>query len=80
VLASVKKTGKALVVHEDTLTAGFGGEIIATVAAEAFSDLDAPPMRLTTADTPIPFSVELLNAVIPSVEKIRATMEWLLNY
>lgn len=80
VLASVKKTGKAMVVHEDTTTAGFAGEIIAVLAREAFLDLDAPLERVTTADTPIPFSVELLHAVLPSVEKIRATMARLLQF
>ncbi len=80
VLASVKKTGKAMVVHEDLHTAGFAGEIIATLARDAFLDLDAPIERIATADAPIPFSVELLNAVIPSVEKIRATMERLLKF
>lgn len=80
VLASVKRTGKAMVVHEDTLTGGFAGEIIATIARDAFLDLDAPVERVATADTPIPFGVELLNAVIPSVTKIRATMQKLLDF
>lgn len=80
VLESVRKTGKALVVHEDQLTAGFAGEIIAVIASEAFLDLDAPLERVAAADAPIPFSVELLNAVLPSVEKIRAAMERLLRF
>lgn len=80
VLASVKKTGKAMVVHEDQTTAGFAGEIIATLASDAFSDLDAPIERVATADSPIPFNVGLLNAVIPSIEKIRATMQRLLDF
>ena len=80
VLASVKKTGKALVVHEDLHTAGFGAEIAAILAHDAFSDLDAPIERIASTDTPIPFSVELLQAVIPSVEKIRAAMERLLAF
>lgn len=80
VLSSVKKTGKAMVVHEDTITAGFGAEIVATIAQGAFQDLDAPIERVATADTPIPFNVDLLNATIPSVEKIRATMERLLRF
>lgn len=80
VLRSVKKTGKALVVHEDSLTAGFGGEIVAMLACDAFSDLDAPVERVGSADTPVPFSVELLNAVIPSIGKIRAAILRLLNY
>lgn len=80
VLASVKKTGKALVVHEDLHTAGFGAEIAAILAHDAFSDLDAPIERIASTDTPIPFSAELLQAVIPSVEKIRAAMERLLAF
>ncbi|MBI4675177.1 MAG: pyruvate dehydrogenase [Chloroflexi bacterium] len=80
VLASVKKTGKAMVVHEDLTTGGFAGEIIAVIAREAFLDLDAPLERVAAADTPIPFSVELLDVVLPSVEKIRATIERLLNF
>lgn len=80
VLASVKKTGKALVVHEDLTTGGFAGEIIATIAGEAFSDLDAPLERVATADTPIPFNTGLLDVILPSVEKIRAAMERLLKY
>lgn len=80
VLESVKRTGKVMVVHEDQLTGGFGGEIISTIVSESFTDLDAAPERVATADTPIPFSVDLLNAVLPSVEKIRATMQRLLDY
>lgn len=80
VLNSVKKTGKAMVAHEDWFTAGFGAEIAATIAREAFLDLDAPIERVAAADAPIPFNVELLQAVIPSVEKIRAAMERLLQF
>ena len=80
VLESVKKTGKAMVVHEDLTTGGFAGEIIATIASQAFMDLDAPIERVATADTPIPFNTDLLDVILPSVEKIRATMERLLNF
>lgn len=80
VLASVRKTGKAMVVHEDTITAGFGAEIVATIAHAAFNDLDAPVERVASADMPIPFNVDLLNATIPSVEKIRSTIERLLRF
>ncbi|OQY93249.1 MAG: pyruvate dehydrogenase [Chloroflexi bacterium UTCFX4] len=80
ILDSVKKTGKAMVVHEDLVTGGFGGEIIATLARDAFADLDAPLERVATADTPIPFNSGLLAAALPSVEKIRATMEKLLRF
>ncbi len=80
VLSAVQNTGKALVVHEDTYTGGFAGEIIATIASQAFTYLDAPVERLTTFDTPIPYNVRLMEAVIPSVERIREKMEGLLAY
>jgi 2-oxoisovalerate dehydrogenase E1 component len=70
VLASVKKTRRCLIVHEDNLTAGFGAEIAAMLARDAFFDLDAPIERLTMPDVPSPHSPVLLNAVVPSVEAI----------
>jgi 2-oxoisovalerate dehydrogenase E1 component len=80
VLEAVRSTGKALVVHEDTYTAGFAGEIIATIASQAFTDLDAPLERLTTPDVPIPYNLGLMEAVIPSTDRIRAKMGQLLAY
>jgi 2-oxoisovalerate dehydrogenase E1 component len=80
VLDSVRQTGKVLVVHEDTRTGGFAGEIIATIASEAFTDLDAPIERLTTPDCPIPYNVGLMEAVLPSVERIRARMQAILDF
>lgn len=55
VLASVRKTGKAIVLHEDTLVGGIGGEIAAYISEEAFTYLDAPVMRCAALDTPVPF-------------------------
>ena len=80
VLDSVRKTGKALVVHEDTLTNAFSGEIIATLASQAFTFLDAPIQRLGVPDVPIPYNLELMEAVIPSVERIRQEIARLLAY
>jgi 2-oxoisovalerate dehydrogenase E1 component len=80
VLESVRDTGKALVVHEDTLTAGFAGEIIAVIAAEAFTFLDAPVSRLATPDTPVPFNLNLMEHAIPSPTRIRAKIQELLDY
>jgi 2-oxoisovalerate dehydrogenase E1 component len=80
VLEAVKQTGKALVVHEDTRRSGFASEIMATIASQAFTDLDAPLERLTTPDIPIPYNLGLMDAVIPSVERIRAKMSQLLAY
>jgi 2-oxoisovalerate dehydrogenase E1 component len=80
VLESVKRTGKALVVHEDTLTAGFAGEIIAVIASQAFAYLDAPVERLATPDIPIPFNIGMMEAVIPSAREIRMSIDKLLVY
>src|SRR5207253_8799244 len=68
VLESVRKTSKVLVLHEDTHTGGFGAEISATIAEDAFEDLDAPVKRVTAPDTPVPFSPPLEKAFIPQVE------------
>ncbi|MEZ4473961.1 MAG: dehydrogenase E1 component subunit alpha/beta [bacterium] len=64
VVASVKKTGRALVLHEAPLTGGFGGEIAATLGQAAFEWLDAPVARLGALDTPVPFS--------PALEKLHS--------
>jgi 2-oxoisovalerate dehydrogenase E1 component len=58
---AVERTGKVLILHEDTLTGGIGGEIAAWIAENCFSLLDAPVMRCASLDTPIPFSIELEN-------------------
>jgi 2-oxoisovalerate dehydrogenase E1 component len=80
VLASVRRTGKVLIVQEDTFTGSFAGEIAATIAAEAFTDLDAPVERMTTPDVPIPYNFNLMEVVLPGVERIREKMDALLGY
>lgn len=80
VLQSVHKTGRCLVVHEDTLTAGFGAEVLAVVGREAFSSLDAPLTRLSAPDCPVPYSSRLAATVIPSVARIRQAIEELARY
>lgn len=80
VLASVRKTGKALIAHEDGHTAGFGAEIAATLAQECFTSLDAPVQRMAVPDTPIPFNIPLMNAIIPTVDQLRSRMEELLGW
>ncbi|MGH7655952.1 MAG: alpha-ketoacid dehydrogenase subunit alpha/beta [Gemmatimonadaceae bacterium] len=79
VLESVRKTGRVLVVHEDTLTAGFGAEIAATIAQDAFWFLDAPVGRLAVEDVPMPYHENLLGAVLPSVAMIAERIQTLLN-
>jgi pyruvate/2-oxoglutarate/acetoin dehydrogenase E1 component len=70
ILASVRKTHRLLVVHEAIKRGGFGGEIAAIVAEEAFDDLDAPPRRLAGLETPIPYAQHLEKSVVPQVEDI----------
>jgi 2-oxoisovalerate dehydrogenase E1 component len=80
VIASVKRTRRCMVVHEDTMTAGFGAEIAATVARECFLNLDAPVERVAMPDIPVPYNVASMEAVMPTVariaEQMRATLEF----
>jgi 2-oxoisovalerate dehydrogenase E1 component beta subunit len=80
VLASVRKTSKVLVLHEDTRTGGFGAEIAATIAEEAFEDLDAPVKRIAAPDTPVPFSPPLEKAYIPQIADVAAGLRELAAY
>ena len=81
ILASVRKTGKALIVHEDTLTGGYGAEIAAILADDAFTDLDAPVRRLTGPDVPaVPFSHPMQDWFMPSGATIAAAMRDLAAY
>lgn len=76
VLSSVRKTHRLLVVHEAVRRGGYGAEIAALVAEEAFDDLDAPPRRLAGLETPIPYAQHLEKAVVPQVDDIvRAAKE-----
>ena len=80
VLASVRKCSKVLVLHEDTRTGGFGGEIAATIAEEAFEDLDAPVRRLAAPDCPVPFSPPLEKAFIPQIDDVARALRALVDY
>jgi len=80
VLESVRRTRRCLIVHEDLKTGGFGAEIAAIVADEAFMDLDAPVARVTMPDIPSPHNPVLLNWAVPSVERIRAKIEELVGF
>lgn len=79
VYASIRKTGKALVLHEDTLTGGIGGEIAACIAEELFQHLDGPVVRVGSLDTPVPFHADLENQFLP-LQRLKERLEWLLGY
>ena len=80
VLDSVRKTSKVIVLHEDNHTGGFGAEIAATIAEEAFEDLDAPPKRVTAPDTPVPFAPVLEQAFLPQVADVVAALREVAEY
>jgi pyruvate/2-oxoglutarate/acetoin dehydrogenase E1 component len=80
VLAAVERTAKVLVLHEDTRTGGFGAEIAAVIAEEAFEHLDAPVKRLAAPDAPVPFSPPLEQAYIPQVDDVLAALRELARY
>ncbi len=80
VLKSVRKTSKVIVLHEDTHTGGFGAEISATIAEEAFEDLDAPPRRVTAPDTPVPFAPALEAAFLPQVADVVTALREIAEY
>jgi len=81
ILESVRKTGKALIVHEDNLTGGIGGEVAAIIAEEAFDYLDGPVMRLAMPDVPaVPYSPPLEEYCLLNPDKIAAAIRKLAGY
>lgn len=70
VLASVRKTSKVILLHEDTRTGGMAGELAALIAEKAFEDLDGPVLRITAPDTPVPFSPPLEEYFLPNAQKV----------
>ncbi len=80
VLASVSRTHRCLIVHEDNITAGFGAEIAACLTENIFFELDAPPRRLAMPDVPSPHNPGLMDAVVPSSKGIATAMQDLLEF
>ena len=70
IIESVKKTGRLVIVEEGCLTGGFGAEVAAIAAKEAFDHLDAPIERVAAQDTPVAFAPKLERAIIPGEERI----------
>ena len=80
ILESVRKTSRAMVLHEDTMTGGFGGEIAARITERAFDCLDAPVVRIASPDTPIPYSPPLEDAFLPNADNVVEKVRWLVAY
>ncbi|HUS14457.1 MAG TPA: thiamine pyrophosphate-dependent enzyme [Chloroflexia bacterium] len=80
VFAAVRRIGKLLIVHEDTITCGFGAELAAQVAQECFADLDGPIMRVATADVPSPTHKHLFDAVMPTTARVQTALEQLARW
>ena len=80
IFASVEKTNRVLIVHEDVKTLGIGAELAAVIAEERFESLDAPVMRVTYPDTHPPFSHVLEQANLPDADKIAGALRRLAAY
>ena len=80
VFNSVKKTSRVLVLHEDSITMGWGAEVVARIAANCFEHLDAPVLRLGAKDCFVPSAVSLEDEMLPSVDELRASVAKLLAY
>jgi 2-oxoisovalerate dehydrogenase E1 component len=79
IVAAASKTGRVLVLHEDTLTAGIGGEIVALVNEHCFEQLDAPVLRVASLDTPVPFAADLEQQFLAS-KRLLSTIDKLMAY
>ena len=79
IYSAVRKTGRVLVLHEDCMTGGIGGEIVAMINENCFESLDAPVKRVASLDTPVPFAVSLEEQFLPKARLQQAISE-LLNY
>jgi 2-oxoisovalerate dehydrogenase E1 component beta subunit len=80
VLNTAKKTSKVILLHEDTLTGGLGGELAGLISEHAFEYLDGPLVRIAAPDTPVPYSPPLEEAFLPNVDKVVAKARWLARY
>ena len=76
----MKKTNRVLVLHEDSVTLGWGAEVVARIAAQCFDYLDAPVLRVGAKDSFVPSAVSLEDEVLPSVEDLRREVKKLLEY
>lgn len=77
ILRTAKKTSKIILLHEDTLTGGLGGELAGIIGEHAFDYLDGPLVRIAAPDTPVPFSEPLEKAFLPSTDQVVDKAQWL---
>lgn len=75
IFEAVRKTGKVIVLHEDCMTGGIGGELVALITENCFNDLDAPVKRVASIDTPVPFAIPLENQFLPKERLMQAINE-----
>jgi 2-oxoisovalerate dehydrogenase E1 component len=80
VFNSVKKTSRALVLHEDSITLGWGAEVVARITANCFAELDAPVLRVGAKDCFVPSAVSLEDEMLPSTDELRSKVAELLAY
>jgi 2-oxoisovalerate dehydrogenase E1 component beta subunit len=80
VLETAKKTSKVILLHEDTITGGLGGELAGLISEHAFEYLDGPLVRIAAPDTPVPYSPPLEEAFLPNVDMVVAKARWLYQY
>ena len=80
VLETAKKTSKVILLHEDTITGGLGGELAGLIGEHAFEYLDGPLVRIAAPDTPVPYSPPLEEAFLPNVDKVVEKARWLYKY
>ncbi|MEX2283488.1 MAG: alpha-ketoacid dehydrogenase subunit beta [Gemmatimonadota bacterium] len=80
IIESVRKTNRLLIVHEDTRTGGIAGEIAMRVSERAFEWLDAPVLRVTAIDTPVPYSAPMEDYFLPQVSDILSACRYLVRY
>ena len=78
--ATVKKTNKVIILHEDTKTGGIAGEIAAIINEEAFDDLDGPIVRITALDSAVPFSPPQEEHFLPQLRDVVEKARWLKSY
>ncbi|MEY3845425.1 MAG: hypothetical protein RL293_1847, partial [Bacteroidota bacterium] len=79
IFAAANKTGKVIVLHEDCMTGGIGGELVALITEHCFENLDAPVIRVASLDTPVPFAVTLEKQFLASV-RLEEAMNRLMTY